>query len=344
MFLDQTYQDFEIVITDDGSSDNSAEVIKSIVDKRIKLEVFPTNRGACVAGNHSILKSSGRYIAILNSDDAWEPSKLEKQVNYLDYHPEIGAVFTKVNFIDESNRPFVNKNYKYIHVFDVENRTRYAWLKRFFYQGNCLCHPSILIRKKCYDEIGLYDERMANLPDLDMWVRLCLKYEIHIMDEKLIRFRILKNAANASGDNPTTNIRSRFEFKQILDHFLTINDKQELPAIFPEASRYGTVENEFIPYFLGRLALDVNNGSTNLWGLEVLYKFMGNETMCNELENRYNFRYLDFLKLTARYDVLRDSSNFSRLSNTNPGRNIFLRSAIRLHWALANLAKKYILK
>jgi glycosyltransferase involved in cell wall biosynthesis len=342
--LDQTYQDFEIIVTDDGSSDRSAEVIKEFSDPRIKLYTYGENKGACTALNHCIQKASGEYIAVLNSDDAWNPTKLAKQVTFLDSHPEMGAVFSRVQFVNEHSQLLSPLNYAHYYVFERNNMTRYAFLNLFFSGVNCLCHPSIMIRKKCYDQIGLYDERMANLPDLDMWVKLCLRFEIHILEEKLIRFRVLKNEANASGNTVPIRTRCRFEFKQILNHFLDIKDKETILRIFPEASKYGRIENEYIPFFLGMLALDAPDNVCHLWGLEVLYNFIGNDAISQGLELNYKFRYRDFHKLTARYDVIRSFSKINTSQNTHPGRNILLRAAIRLHWTLENLARRYILR
>jgi len=301
--LDQTYQDFEIVITDDGSTDGTVNIIKEFDDSRIHLYTHAENKGACAARNNCIRKSTGEYIAVLNSDDAWEPTKLEKQVAYLDGHPEIGAVFTKVAFINESSIVIGPTDYRRFYIFDVKNRTRYAWLNYFFSRGNCLCHPSVLIRRKCYDEVGLYDERMANLPDMDMWVRLCLKYDIHILDEKLVRFRIMADKSSASADKPSTQIRSNFDYLQILNHYLAINSREVFLKIFPEAEKYGIVEEEYIPYFLGRLAVDIGTRMWHLWGLQTLFNFLGRKGTAIDLEKKYGFRYRDFYELAAQHDI-----------------------------------------
>jgi glycosyltransferase involved in cell wall biosynthesis len=303
--LIQTFPDFEIIITDDGSSDRSVDVIKEFKDQRIHLYIHSTNKGACIALNNCIRNSSGEYIAVLNSDDAWEPAKLEKQMDFLDNHPEIAAVFSKATFINESSLPITKRNFNYFQVLEKENRTRFAWLHFFFFEGNCLCHPGVLIRKSCYDDVGVYDARIANLPDLDMWVRLCLKYEIHVMDDKLVRFRIRDKEINASGDNPTNRIRRQFESIQIFNHFLTIQDSDSFLKIFPEAVKYGEIHHEYIPYLLGRLALEVNCDAAHLWGLEVLNKLIGDCEKAVGIESRYNFHYRDFINLTAQYDVFK---------------------------------------
>ena len=349
--LDQTYQDFEIIITDDGSSDGTVNAIREFDDPRIQLYTHARNKGACTALNSCIRRASGEYVAVLNSDDAWAPTKLEKQVAYLDNHPEIGAVFTKVSFVDEASRLIDPSDYPYYHVFDRRNRSRYAWLNYFFTKGNCLCHPSILIRRTCYDEVGLYDERMANLPDLDMWVRLCLKHDVHILGEKLVRFRVLADKSSASADKPSTHIRAGFEQLQILDHYLAIDDVPTFLRVFPDAQKYGAVDKESIPYFLGRLALDVNYRPWHLWGLQTLAQVLGRNGMAATLEKEQGFRYTDFYRITAKYDLFgvtlspppaARASGIPRPGAHNYGRLMNL--AVRLHWIAANLVLKFYSK
>lgn len=346
--LDQTYQDFEIIITDDGSSDGTVNVIKEFDDSRIQLYTHAENKGACTAVNNCIRKAVGEYIAVLSSDDAWEPTKLEKQVKYLDDHPEISAVFTKVAFINESSTLIGLADYDRFYIFDKKNRPRYAWLNQFFFKGNCLCHPSVLIRRKCYDDIGLYDERMANIPDQDMWVRLCFKYEIHIIDEKLVHFRVREGEVNVSGNRMPNIIRGYFEYMQILNHYLAINNTETFLKIFPKAEKYGVVEEEYIPYFLSRLALDVNNRTWHLWGLQTLFNFLGQNGMAISLEKKYGFRYRDFYHLTAQHDIFNISAAIALgaalahgipcASSQNYGRVMNL--AIRLHGMLAGIVLK----
>jgi glycosyltransferase involved in cell wall biosynthesis len=301
--LKQTFQDFEIVVTDDGSSDSTASVVAQIGDPRLTLERFPNNRGACVAINNSIRKARGKYIAILNSDDSWELDKLGKQVEFMDARQEVGAAFSRVTFIDDSGAPIPDSLNAHAHTFDARNRSRSAWLNHFFRSGNCLCHPSILIRRECYDEVGLYNERMANLPDLDMWVRLCLKHEIFVSSERLVRFRLRKGEANASGNRVPNNVRILFEYKQILDHYLAIHDSQAFKEVFPEAAKYGQVRAELMPYFLGRMALDVPNNAWKLWGMETIFRLMGNAENARLLEAEVGFAFKDLYRLAASTDV-----------------------------------------
>jgi len=299
----QTFRDFEVIITDDGSTDNSVAIIKSFSDPRIKLFVHPKNRGACIAANNCISQSKGKYIAMLSSDDAWYPEKLAVQVKYLENHPHTAAVFGKVDWINENSDLILDERFPYKHVFDVKNRTRYKWLNQFFKYGNCLCHPCSLVRRECYKDIGLLNPALASIPDLDLWIRMCLKYNIFVLDQQLIRFRRMNQELNASGDNIKNRIRNRFENKQVLNHYLDITDPKELLKVFPEAATYGEVAPNIIPYFLGRVAIDSGLEFKILWGLEVIYNLLQEEEAARTVEDNCNFAPRDLIKLAGECDV-----------------------------------------
>ncbi len=300
--LDQTFQDFEIVITDDGSIDDSVRLIESFDDPRITLYRHSRNLGACIAANNCIRRSKGKYIAMLSSDDVWYPTKLDIQVKYLDEHPEIAAVFGKVDWIDESSNLYTNKNLPFLSLFEVENRTRFEWLRYFFLTGNCLCHPCSLIRRDDYNEVGLLNPAYASLPDLDLWIRICLKHEIWIQDQKLIKFRKIRDESNASGNTAVTLTRNRFEHRHSLDHYLSITDPDELLRIFPDAKRYGEITPETIPYFLGRTAIDTGMHYKIQWGLDLIYRLLQDRKMAQAINENSHFGYRDFINFTAEYD------------------------------------------
>lgn len=304
--LDQTYQDFEIVITDDGSTDDTVNEIKKFKDHSIRLFIFEKNQGASVAVAKCISEAQGEYIAILNSDDIFLPPKLEKQVRFLDEHPEVWAVFGYPQIIDEDGNDFTDVNYSYYNIFKQPNRTRFEWLNFFFYKWNCLCHPSVLARRDCYTKIGPPEPRFSQLGDLNHWVRLCMKHEIYIIQENLIKFRVRAGEANASGDRPEVIRRGAFEFIQILKNFLEIETTEEFSKIFPEATKYGyEILKDTIPFFVAMLALDNENSYPipQYFAISVLFDLFRNKDTREKLEKRYGFRYIDFIKLAGKYDL-----------------------------------------
>lgn len=301
--LDQTFKNFEFIIIDDGSDDNTAGVIRRFTDPRIKASFSTLNCGAIFTKNRCLDLSQGKYIAILNSDDAFMPDKLEKQVRFLDQNPEYGVVLSHAHIVDDDGKPFTDARHFYFNIFSQPNRNRFEWLRHFFYKGNCLCIPSALIRRECYEQVGRPDPRYLQLPDLDFWIRICLRYEIHIIQEKLTIFRVRANNANASSPTAEHERRVFWEFSKILRRYLTISE-EELFSIFPEARRFRDrypIESDMIPYIIARLALDTGDHSHKRpFALDVLYELLEDASRARKLYERYGFGYKEFIELTGQ--------------------------------------------
>lgn len=301
--LGQTYQNFEIVITDDGSVDGTVDAIREFQDPRIRLEVLDRNSGMNVASAHCVARCRGTYIANLCSDDMWEPAKLETQVRFLQSHPEYDAVFTKAAFIGETGRVLAESENRQARIFNCENREPAAWLRRFFLDGNCLCCPSVLIKREVYQALGCQDKRMISLSDFDLWVRFLLAgYRFWILEDTLTRFRIRDRDMNLSADTPENRNRCAFEYKQILDNFLVIRDPELLAEAFPECRQFGEPKADTIPYFLGRLAARGDTAFARLWGCETIFRLLSDPAAAARLETLYDFRYNDFYTLTKTTD------------------------------------------
>lgn len=201
--LRQDFTDFELLIADDCSADNSVNIIKSFDDERIKTFFLSENLGPTEILRFLIENSCGEYIALLNSDDRWCDEKLSKQVAFLDKNTACAACFTWASLIDEQGNACINDGDMLDpEVFIQNNRSRFEWLNRFFYYGNCLCHPSVLIRKSVYEELGYYNGAYRQLPDLEYWVRLCSKHDIYILEEVLTEHR------RTTGENQNTSASS----------------------------------------------------------------------------------------------------------------------------------------
>ncbi|MEN3929495.1 glycosyltransferase [Microvirga sp. W0021] len=214
--LAQENVDFEFLIEDDGSQDNTVSVVEAVKDPRIIFFSNKQNSGACTVTNSLISRAEGEYIALINSDDKWLPNKLMAQVRLLDEQPNLGAVFGRASFIDVQSNVIPNEDLPFGSIFEQPNRSSALWLRHFFQYGNCLCHPTIMIRKECYHKLGAYNNRFRQLPDFEMWVRLLKHYDIHIIDEVLIQFRIMPGE-NASSQTEANHSRT------LNEHFLIAN-------------------------------------------------------------------------------------------------------------------------
>ena len=303
--LNQTFKDFELIIWDDASSDLSWYLINQYTDSRIKSYRNEVNKGPVYGVNKAISEiATGEYIAIHHSDDVWELNKLETQVAFLDTHLDIGAVFSDAQAINEDSLPLLESSHYYADIFQQKNKTRHQWLHFFFIKDNALCHPSVLIRKRCYQDCGLYRPMLAQVPDFDMWIRLCLKYEIHVLPEKLVRFRVLNQEANTSGNRSDTRIRRLYECYKVLPNYQKISSIDELILIFPEAKKYYKSEQSNVTFALAMIALENRHFPFSiLFGLELLSALLSDKEQALKIEQVYNFNYLDFINLTAHYDV-----------------------------------------
>lgn len=301
--LRQTYEDIELIIWDDASSDDSWRMINRFKDNRIKAYQSEQNGNGIL--NRALNIASGQYIAIHHSDDVWEPDKLEKQVAFLDAHHEVGAVFTNALAITEEGHALADEKHPYFNIFNQPNRTRHEWLNFFFNHGNALCHPSVLIRKSVYDTVGAYEYGYTQLNDFNMWIRLCLKYEIFVLPDKLVRFRVHANEANVSGNRPETRIRGGNEFYRILRHYLKITSYEEMGLIFPEAARYYRGEGFDAKFVLAMIALERKPFSfTELFGIDLLFDIVSDPVRAEKIKTLYNFDRRAFLTLTKKHDGL----------------------------------------
>jgi glycosyltransferase involved in cell wall biosynthesis len=287
--LTQSFQDFEIIVVDDGSRDGTPDAVRAIADPRVELTVFERNRGACVALNTAIERSRGDYIAVLNSDDLFLPGKLAKQLAFLEANPQIAAVFGHPVLVNEQGQPFTDGTHKDAEVFFVENRGRHDWLRQFFYNLNCLCHPTVLIRRQIYKTVGLYDPAMAQLPDLDMWVRIAMRFDIHVMAEPLIQFRIRDNLSNASAARPEVLIRHAWEQGLILRHYRKLAGN-DFAAVFQEPAPVDPLRR------LAQLACGVERPAYRSFGLALWHQ---------TLDPHGADEYMDYIRATGQYDVFR---------------------------------------
>ncbi|MBI4267802.1 MAG: glycosyltransferase family 2 protein [Chloroflexi bacterium] len=177
--LDQTYRDFEFIIVNDGSRDNTEEVVKKFKDERIRYIRLEKNSGTCaVPRNTGIRIARGKYIAHQDDDTLWHSEKLEKQVRVFDTAPpEIGIVYTGFVVLTDSKTFYLPPR----HISLREGSIYGQVIRNEGFSTN----PNVLTRKECFEQVGLFDERLPSSLDWDMWIRITKRYQVRLIDEPL---------------------------------------------------------------------------------------------------------------------------------------------------------------
>ena len=179
--LSQTFTDFEFLVIDDASSDDSVALINSYADSRLRLVRNPSNLGLTRSLNVGLWQAKGDLIARHDADDIAHSRRLEKQVTFLDAHPEIALVGTQVRHIGPSGRRLWNQMRKPVTPLAIE------WEFMF---GNPFVHSSVMFRTGVMrNELGGYNETFLTSQDVEAWTRLIAIARVANLDEALLDFR-----------------------------------------------------------------------------------------------------------------------------------------------------------
>jgi glycosyltransferase involved in cell wall biosynthesis len=177
----QTYQDFELIVVDDGSTDNTESLVKSFNSEKIRYIRHRQNKGASAARNTGIQSAKGAYIAFQDSDDEWMPEKLEKQMRAFETAPpEVGIVYTGF-FIITTNK----REYKPSAEITPKDGNIFSSIIK----GEYLVSPqTIVVKRECFEKAGLFDEHLPAMEDWEMALRLSKHYHFKYINEPLVLY------------------------------------------------------------------------------------------------------------------------------------------------------------
>ena len=182
--LNQTFKDFELIIVDDASTNNAVDIIKFYQDERIKLLCLEKNSGQAIAANEAWKISQGEYIARLDSDDIALPSRLKKQVSFLDENSDIALVGSFIEYFDGSSRV-------------ISYPTESDEIKIAMLRENVIAQPSVMFRKKDFKAMR-YDDEYRNSEDYELWTRgLASGLKMANIPQVLVKYRIHKAQAGS---------------------------------------------------------------------------------------------------------------------------------------------------
>jgi glycosyltransferase involved in cell wall biosynthesis len=172
--LAQTFDAYELIVVDDGSEDNTAEILNNFSNK-IRIIRQP-NKGVSAARNLGIKSSSGQFIALLDSDDLWLPEKLNQQISFFRNNPDAMICQTQEIWIRNGKRVNPCKYHKKLSGMIFEPSL-----------SLCLVSPSaVMFKRELLEMVGLFDESLYACEDYDLWLRVSLAFPIYLIDEALI--------------------------------------------------------------------------------------------------------------------------------------------------------------
>jgi glycosyltransferase involved in cell wall biosynthesis len=180
--LAQTFENFELLIVNDGSTDKTAIAVDSIYDPRIRVFHLQRNVGRSKARNIGISESRGPYVAMTDADDVSYPDRLRLQVSFMESHPEIAMCGTWAHMLLPSGRKV-----------EWRRPTEPEVIKRCMLSTNTVIHPTILVRKKVLDEVGGFDESLEPAEDYDLYLRIASRYQVANLPYILAEYRAHTN-------------------------------------------------------------------------------------------------------------------------------------------------------
>lgn len=218
--LDQSFRDLELIVVDDGSTDDTEAVVARHRDARIRY-VRQRHSGKAAARNAAVTLARGEFLAFCDSDDAWYPHRLARQLAAFGRHPHVGMVHGHVTVIDERGCEIADRTASARNLLGAAHRNGATYAS---YALDCRCLSStILLRKSVFDVVGLYDPELA-IEDYDFYLRLVLDFDVLFLDgPPLAKYRA-HDAKTADHELGSGQIQTAEKHLALLDEHPDIAD------------------------------------------------------------------------------------------------------------------------
>jgi glycosyltransferase involved in cell wall biosynthesis len=242
--LAQDYPNFEVVVSDNCSDDDTASIIQEYAEQGVQY-YFNSKLEKWGEGNWNYILSlaEGAFVALYHADDLYTRTMISRQVEFLLDHPKASAVFTKTQAIDEFDRPIRNGPIRLPE--EIKDREEFDFpdlLNAVLEHGNFLTVPTMMARRESLDKAGSFDLQFCTAADIDLWLRLSRLGTVGIIDEPLHKYRISEN----QGSSQLFKLRTyRAHFLQVMDHYLSIPKFRQLVTAqaFRSYEMYGITDD-----------------------------------------------------------------------------------------------------
>lgn len=200
----QTFNDWRIVLVNDGSTDNTDEVVAPFLERLgpRMLYIKQANRGLPAARNAAIQASTAEFLALLDADDVWLPCRLSDSIEALRQRPQAGLSYGLITYIDQNGQPGA--------TFAGNRKNAEGNIAPSIYMRKVeLPCPTITFRRACVDQVGLFDETMRATEDRDLWLRIALRYEVAFVPKVIAYYRL---SPNSMSTDPHRMLQAQLHF------------------------------------------------------------------------------------------------------------------------------------
>lgn len=324
--MKQNFGDFEIVIVDDCSKDNTVNIVKNYSDSRIKLLTKEYNKGINDSMNLALSNALGKYIVLMGTDDIMKDDYLDIVNNAFLKNKNVDIIYTNLTIIDENSNFIKTKNgtnsTKIINKF----KDKYEILRKMFLECNQLFSPGMAIRKELLQKVAPFDVSIINTQDYQMHIELLLKSDYLILNKPGVMYRSSPEHGSISSMNKNSISRENAEIPKIMETYLKINDLETLRKIFPK-NRNNFKNAKLIPFYLAKEALNSYDSHRQIWGYRTIANFIADSKNFDILHKEECFDFAQYLSLIKDF-TFENSRNMNKierkLKKYRKSTNIFL--------------------
>jgi glycosyltransferase involved in cell wall biosynthesis len=316
--LAQTFEDWEAVIIDDGSTDRTGEVVRAFTDPRVRY-LWQANQGPSVATTTALAACRGKYVALMSGDDMLEPERLQCQ---LEAYQRGGrrVLFGGVSYVDDDGRHLEGQFHP--EIVQGTNPSRAELLERLFFGWPSFFGVTAFTELAVLLECGPDDPALYQTQDYARWVHLLKQYDFEILPQRMYKFRIRAGESNLSGGQADKQVRAQTERYLVMKFFF-----RGMPLeLFRDAFRRYLINPEFSSRLEAAceeafLCVKADDRLTQLLGVEKLYQLLHDPETRDILKDMYHFSYQDFAEALKSLDITNQWKQSMILVNEGRGWN-----------------------